>query len=582
MIELHRMSLTYLLNSIWQVPAIVLAASLCSLLLRKAGPAVQHRLWVSALAVCALLPLAATNAWLAASLGATRFHAPAQSTTAIKMLFGGSPSSPDPGSGYGSLLSAPTLANMLLMAWLGFALFRAMRLILAWRRAASLVRESESSLGPTTMDALWADAQSRFRIAAPVLLLSERISAPATLNAPKPVLLLPSSLASEASDADFAAIFAHEAAHIQRRDFLLNLLYEFIALPIAYHPVAMLLRSRITESRELVCDELAATSLGDAPLYARSLVRIAEFLSQAPQTHIRALGIFEGRNLEKRIMALLDRKPRLGRMSTAALVLATSLLFASCCFAATAFNFQPAAVVSGELKPYAGTWLWMFKGKPFVTMRLIPAGDHFAGSMTNGFFHNDADGNMIDAGSHSGTSAITRTFFSGKVLHIVVQNDKDSSLSEWAMTLLSPGEAQFSVADEGSPKNLKPWLAERAPEPPALSQGGSDTQALAATASDGSPVYRIGGAVLAPRLISGPDPEYSDEARRAKMQGVVIVRTIVDARGKPQDVRIVKALGNGLDQNAVAAVKQYRFKPATLNGKPVAVQIKIEVMFQIR
>lgn len=570
MIELHRMLLAYLLNSIWQVPAIALAALLCSLLLRKASVAIQHRLWVAALAASVLLPLAATNAWLESSIGAAHFHARAQTTTAITLLFGDGAPSARPAGGDLPHFSAPSLANMLLLAWAGFALFRAARLLLAWRRAESLVRESESPLRSTTMEALWVEAQTRFRIAAPRLLLSARISAPATLNAPNPVLLLPSSLASEASDADFEAIFAHEAAHIQRRDFLLNLLYEIIALPIAYHPAAMLLRSRITESRERVCDDLAADSIGDASLYARSLVRVAELLSQAPQTPIHALGIFEGRNLEKRIMALLDPKPRLSRISAAALAIAASLLFGSACLAATAFNFQPAAVVSDELKPYAGAWLWMFKGKPFVTMTLVPDGDHFAGSMTNGYFHNDADGNMSDAGSHPGTSAITRTFFAGKVLHIVVSDDKDGSLSEWTMTLLSPGEAQFSVADEGAPKSLKPWLAERA------SQSGDS-----ADVASGQPTSSLkSNGMVGAKLIFSVPPKYPEGHGDTPFKGTVVVAGIVDASGKMQDVHVVKTVGPDFDHNAIEAVRQYKFSPFTKDGKPLPVEIKVEVNFR--
>jgi protein TonB len=97
----------------------------------------------------------------------------------------------------------------------------------------------------------------------------------------------------------------------------------------------------------------------------------------------------------------------------------------------------------------------------------------------------------------------------------------------------------------------------------------------------GGGFYHVGGAVAAPQLIYAVDPEFSDEARRAKYQGICIVTLIVDAQGNPQRVQVVHHLGMGLDQKAVAAVKQYRFKPATLQGKPVPVEVNVEVNFRI-
>jgi TonB family protein len=97
----------------------------------------------------------------------------------------------------------------------------------------------------------------------------------------------------------------------------------------------------------------------------------------------------------------------------------------------------------------------------------------------------------------------------------------------------------------------------------------------------GGGLYHVGGGVSAPQLVFAPDPEFSDEARRAKYQGVCVVSLIVDAQGNPQRVQVVRHLGMGLDEKAVEAVKQYRFKPATLQGKPVPVEVNIEVNFRI-
>jgi periplasmic protein TonB len=97
----------------------------------------------------------------------------------------------------------------------------------------------------------------------------------------------------------------------------------------------------------------------------------------------------------------------------------------------------------------------------------------------------------------------------------------------------------------------------------------------------GDGMYQVGGSVTAPKLIYAVDPEFTDEARRVKFQGDCMVTLIVDAQGKPQRIRVVQPLGMGLDERAVEAVKQYRFKPATFKGKPVPVEINVEVIFRI-
>jgi periplasmic protein TonB len=97
----------------------------------------------------------------------------------------------------------------------------------------------------------------------------------------------------------------------------------------------------------------------------------------------------------------------------------------------------------------------------------------------------------------------------------------------------------------------------------------------------GGGIYHVGGGVSNPILIYAPDPQFSDEARRAKYQGVCVVGLIVDATGDPQHVHIVRPLGMGLDEKAMEAVRQYKFKPAQFRGKNVAVEVNIEVNFRI-
>lgn len=97
----------------------------------------------------------------------------------------------------------------------------------------------------------------------------------------------------------------------------------------------------------------------------------------------------------------------------------------------------------------------------------------------------------------------------------------------------------------------------------------------------GGGVRKPGGGVSNPELVYAPEAEFSDEARKNRYEGSVLVSLIVGPEGLPHNVRILRPLGMGLDEKAIAAVKQYKFKPAIYEGKAVPVQISVEVVFHI-
>jgi TonB family protein len=97
----------------------------------------------------------------------------------------------------------------------------------------------------------------------------------------------------------------------------------------------------------------------------------------------------------------------------------------------------------------------------------------------------------------------------------------------------------------------------------------------------GGGAYRIGGGVSAPRAIYDPEPEYTDEARKAKMQGVVLLSVVIGADGRAHNVYVARSLGMGLDQKAIEAVNKWKFEPAMKDGQPVPVFVNIEVNFRL-
>ena len=97
----------------------------------------------------------------------------------------------------------------------------------------------------------------------------------------------------------------------------------------------------------------------------------------------------------------------------------------------------------------------------------------------------------------------------------------------------------------------------------------------------GGGVRQVGGGVSAPTLVYKVEAEFSEEARKAKVSGNVVVGLVVDEKGNATRVHVVRGLGMGLDEKAIEAVRQFRFKPAMENGKPVKVEVNVEVNFQI-
>jgi TonB family protein len=97
----------------------------------------------------------------------------------------------------------------------------------------------------------------------------------------------------------------------------------------------------------------------------------------------------------------------------------------------------------------------------------------------------------------------------------------------------------------------------------------------------GGGVYRVGGGVSVPRATYNPDPEYSEQARKAKYQGTVVLWAIIGSDGRPRELRVQRSLGMGLDEKAIEAVRRWRFEPAMKDGQPVAVHINIEVDFHL-
>ena len=153
-------------------------------------------------------------------------------------------------------------------------------------------------------------------------------------------------------------------------------------------------------------------------------------------------------------------------------------------------------------------------------------------------------------------------------------------LPKVAMTQLAP--PAIVIRNENPKLAVEPTVVaapeRQLPQTAALNLG--DPMAAAPGPPSNGP--GLGGGISAPRVIEDPKPEYSDEARKAKFEGTVVLWLIVDSNGKPRDVKVVRSLGMGLDEKAVEAVRLWKFRPAMKDGNtPVAVEVNVEVNFHL-
>lgn len=141
--------------------------------------------------------------------------------------------------------------------------------------------------------------------------------------------------------------------------------------------------------------------------------------------------------------------------------------------------------------------------------------------------------------------------------------------------------ADNTMPNVGTPNSPLPGISMGDGRGAGIGLGNGPGVGEGAGGNTGGGLHHVGGSVSKPEVLYSVDPEFSEEARKAKVSGDVMVYLWVDERGLPSHVHVVQGIGMGLDERAVDAVKQYRFKPAMENGKPVTVEMYVQVDFHI-
>jgi beta-lactamase regulating signal transducer with metallopeptidase domain len=348
----------------------------------------------------------------------------------------------------------PEVQSWIVAIWGVLVLYRLVHFSRGIHRVYRL-RKDASVLSPAGVGMASQIIEAKHRVA---LLESTTIDDPVTVGVFHPVIVLPSRVLPDLGEQDLSAVLAHEYGHIRRRDFLAHILCELISLPVAWHPGIRYLMSKISQTRELACDDYAAVRLGKRRLYARTLLRLASLCLHTPRGNAAGLGIFDGENLETRIMMLTEKRLSLSRAGLIGLALATSIAFGTGAVLARAMSLQAGSVSSNTAKTFAGTWHWMFNGKSFATMILVRSGSGFTGSVTGSGIALNDDGGLLraDPSEDSSPKPITKAKLEGSALHITVMDG-----FEFMVTLKDDTHAE--IHPKGAPPNMKPIPAEKVP-----------------------------------------------------------------------------------------------------------------------
>jgi beta-lactamase regulating signal transducer with metallopeptidase domain len=414
--------LTYAVNMIWITCAVAGATAILDRALHRVSASQRHALWVAALMFSALLPLstlrqeaatvpsaAATSVTSPSSLP-TFFHAARQAT---------------------SLPVTDTLMHVLLAAYLALVATRLIGLARAWNALARM-----------------ASNGTLFRYA--------DVAGPFTFGVRRPVVLFPQWLERK----DRRAAMRHEVAHIRRHDFLLNAIYEFLLVPLAFHPAGAFIKSRIDQTREIACDDIASS--GARTAYAESLLNMAiAGLTAASGSAPRfAVALFDSDSLEKRIRNLVELRPRMSCVAAQSLVGTTIALLCAASIGAATMSVRVAT--AADVQRFAGHWVGEFQGHRFFSMELVQKGDKLTGKISRFSIRVDGSGELTSAEEREGFTPIVETRVAGNVLHIAGEDRATTTEGrrdriDLDLAVIARDRGEIRIPD--SP--VKPWSVRR-------------------------------------------------------------------------------------------------------------------------
>jgi len=439
--------------------------------------------------------------------------------------------------------SAPVL---LLAVWIaGAALFllqaaSGLRQVLRFRRSGLPWRHGEAIAHSLALN---AGVRPRVEI-----LLHEELAGPMTCGVAHPAIVLPLD-APNWNTEDLNRAMVHELEHVIRRDWAIHCAARAVCAIYWFHPLVWIAWRRLNLEAERACDD-AVLRHSEPTAYADQLVAVAHRLSSAAKSPLPAMA--NRADLASRVNAVLDGRQRRGRAG------ARCVTFAAVAAAVLVLAVSPLRIVAAPQSVGAGTARIRTDVKLVITQVKVTDPN---GATVEGLGAND-----FEIAENGIPQSIRICEFQKAGYYILGYYPPNTK-----------ADGQFRQID---------IVVKTAPWAKVESRAGYYmNEPVGLTGSAVSPGPN-GGATRPPYdrppvLIFKMEPEYPDEARKAKYQGTVLFNVVIDENGQVTNIQAARSLGLGLDERAIDAVKQWRFKPATKDGKPVSAPTQVEVSFRL-
>jgi TonB family protein len=563
-----------------QVICVAALGSLVSWLLRIDVAGARYAWWRALLALCLLLPLLQgrqvpnVNDNVSATAGVADAQAIARVEAAAPL------SSFDWTSLILPLLAAGAAVRLL---WIGASLFRLRRLRRLGHRAV------ESEIHAELQAIIGTRCELRY---------VERLKQPVTFGFWRPVILLPAALVNRKADMQ-RAVLSHELFHVKRRDWGWLVFEEIVCALLWFNPAVWWLVSRVQLAREVVVDELAVLATGRRRAYVEALIAFADETSLAP---VAAFG--SRRQLFNRIV-LLSKE---GVMSsyrlvfTCAVMLAVVMIGSWRAVRAFPLTTAPEAQVVQQNAPGPLEQ----RANPITPENPVPRRVLYEAPVVPAEAH--------DAGARGSVTLMITLDELGRVAEARrIRLSLTSTTPPVSLTLgdtSSDAEARFRINRSAEQSNVVRALAAAFTDaavravgqwrydPPAsgpisfpVSVNFSETAGATTVqgglargrVSDPGPVWsegalRVGGTIRTPTKIRDVRPVYPPIAQAARVSGVVILEARIGPEGYVEDAHVLRSIPL-LDQAALDAVMQWRFRPTLLNGQAVPVIMTMTVNF---
>jgi TonB family protein len=604
--------LTLLFNASWQIALVTAFAALCDWLLRGTSPRYRHGLWVFVLllglAVPALSSAGVIKSWLSAKPKAesreiatapvfvTRISSPdldPPDLDSIEPPVANAPAkniSVEPVRR--NLFSSPihlrqNLAAVLLLLYGLFFLYRICQLIRAWLRTKKIVESAFVFESSASVETIIDRCRSAIGVRRVRLLASTLVPVPITVGIFRPTIILPERLLQDIDEEVLTTAIGHELVHVSRRDYLTNLVYELIYLPMSFHPAMALVRRRIHHTRELCCDEVVAAKLLGAETYARSLVRL---IGSAPLgTRLAAdttIGLSQSDILEVRIMSLLKRETVTVRRK-GLLLIAASLLLVAPSAAAAAFT------LTLDIDRADSTIKGPESAMPATVDYQRDQMKRNREELERAVAELQAQRRVAPASQWPALDAQLREAQRDLAEYDRLRPDAELRLREAQQNLAEHERWLREREEKQKIEALHVTLAQLEKNRPLDASRLKDVREQIAemeklytperereVQKSIAEMQKVEGDRKA-RLIYRAEPEYTEDAREKMIQGTVVLTLTVDHDGVPQNIQVKQSLYPSLDQSAIAAARKMRFSPAMTDGQPVSQTISVEFGFTV-